>query len=97
MGILTEAAQLQWVIILSDEGYACHQLQDAFGRRWAWVINAGLSGVLAHIGDWGQAHDLGMEPVPLKQELESHDDYMNARFWVEEKIAHGWKEAHALS
>lgn len=78
-----------WVMNLSDSGYATWELQETDGRRrWGWTINAGASGWVAHVGEWGRA--VGVAPLPLFEELKSVDTLAEAKTWIEETIAHQW-------
>jgi len=87
MGALRVTWKLRWEMQLSEEGYTCWTLEDEGGRRWAWAVNAPATGWLSHVGDWGQAQDIGQIPPPVKEEMEHFGTAAQAREWAEERIA----------
>ena len=92
MGLIRPAHQLSWNMKLGEGGYTCFELLDGHGRRWGWAVNAAASGWTAHVGDWGQAEDVGMPRPPVGQEIGSFDQAADAKAWIEELVAVAWKE-----
>jgi hypothetical protein len=92
MTAMTVLHELSWKMKLGAQGYTCFELVDGFHRRWGWVINAGYTGWTAHVGDYGQAAMIGMKPPPVNQDIENFTDLQDAKDWVEQEIADGWKD-----
>ena len=90
MGALQIAHRLAWVVKLCAGGYTCHELLDEGGRRWGWVINASQLRWDAHLGDFGQAADLGLAPPPVDSAIGSFPGIETAKAWVEEGVAKAW-------
>ena len=94
MGALRPRHTLTWHAKLAEGGTTCWELRDERGCRWGWIVNAGTTGWLAHIGDWGQADDIGVEQPPVTQRLQSCDTLDEARSWVDEGVAADWRTAN---
>lgn len=93
MGALRMVHELRWRLKLCAGGYACHELVDELGVRWAWVINAGGSQWDAHLGTWGQARELCQPDPPVGESIGSFRAIEDAKAWVEEGVASAWKAA----
>src|ERR1044072_7071551 len=90
MGAITRVHALGWTTELLEGGYTCWTLAEPSGRRWGWVINAARPGWLAHVGDWGQARDLGLPTAPGYDDLEQQAPPAAGRSGVEETLARQW-------
>ena len=92
MGALKHYHRLEWRMYLGDRGCTCFELTDIHDVRWGWIINAaGLdNGWTAHVGDFGQARDIGCDSPPVEDQCEHILELDQAKLWVEETIARAW-------
>lgn len=86
MGELHVAHELTWRMKLCEGGYTCFELVPRLGgMRWGWIINASVSGWMAHTGAWADVK------LPIPKEIGNFDTIADAKEWVEAQVAAGWE------